>query len=108
VPELIAACGSGETSPSTRLPEALLGRYRAGESIAELSRDYGIPIEQVVWGVELSALREVIFALPPKRRTIALCQAARMLRGLRSYRIVTRRRSWRVLFDSRQAPGVHE
>lgn len=45
-------------TPSTRLPATLLDRYRAGDSVGHLARDYAIPLEQVRWGIGLAELAE--------------------------------------------------
>ena len=47
-------------NPSNRLPDALVSRYIAGDSITQLSVDYHVPEEQIRWGVELGALRLIV------------------------------------------------
>ena len=66
---------SGGTSPSTRLPEALLGRLRAGDHVADIARDFGISDEQVRWGLELAAWREVASSYSRGERMCALMNA---------------------------------
>ncbi|MCE5309667.1 MAG: hypothetical protein LLG20_18690 [Acidobacteriales bacterium] len=108
MPELIVTSGDGATSPATRLPHALIGRWRAGESVAELSADYGLSVDAVELALEVAALREVIAALPAKRRVKALTDAHRRLGGWRMFRLVPSRGPFRVLFDSRVTSGGGE
>lgn len=53
---MTATTSAGHTSPSTRLPDAILERYRAGDSIEHLARDYAIPLEQVEWGLGVGSM----------------------------------------------------
>lgn len=59
---IVAASGT-PTNPSQRLPAAILGRYRAGESISSLAEDYEIPEEQVEWGIRIAFLLETLAAV---------------------------------------------
>ena len=52
-----------------------------------MAEDYRIPEEQVAWGIELAALREVLASLPPFRRDAALRDAENRLNGFRRFEI---------------------
>lgn len=84
---LTPTTASGCTTPSTRLPEALFDRWQAGDSMAALAADHGIPEEQVEWGIELQAFRQAVAAFPPVARGSTLAAIVRLLRGFRHYRI---------------------
>jgi hypothetical protein len=68
---LYVTCG-GHTNPSLRLPNAILQRRRAGETVAALADDYGIPAEQVRWGIELAAWREAVESMTATRQQAKL------------------------------------
>lgn len=83
----------GSTNPSTRLPATLLGRFRAGDTVAQLADDYGIPDEQVDWGLELAAWREVAEKLPTVRQRKAIVAIEGILFRLhRTYAVIFNRR----------------
>jgi hypothetical protein len=81
----------------------LLSRWRGGESVEELAADYGLANEQITWGLELAALREVLAVLPGKTRTRALMAAHERMGGFRVYKLVGCRKPHREIFDSRWA-----
>ena len=54
---IIAAKGTPICS-SQRLPVEILGRYLNGETVEGLAKDYGIPQEQVEWGIRIAYLLE--------------------------------------------------
>ena len=52
---IIAKPGTS-TNASQRLPQAIYGRYMAGETVAELGDDYDLPKEQIEWGIRIGFL----------------------------------------------------
>lgn len=54
----IMATPGTTTYPSQRLPKFILDRYRSGETLAELAEDYGLPQEQIEWGIRIGVLLE--------------------------------------------------
>lgn len=62
----------GNTSPSTRTPPALLGRWLAGELVGELAADYDMSDEQVRWGIEIALWRRAIEGASPRTRRAIL------------------------------------
>jgi len=54
---IVAVPGTISNS-SQRLPAAIFGRYRAGESVSALAKDYGLPWEQIEWGIRIGFLVE--------------------------------------------------
>jgi len=43
-------------NPSARLPEAIYGRYVAGEHVSNMAIDYGTTVVEAYWAIELQAV----------------------------------------------------
>lgn len=63
----IVATPGTSTYASQRLPSVILSRYRNGETVQELADDYGLPTEQIEWGIRIGYLLE----MASERRTSA-------------------------------------
>lgn len=66
----IVATPGTSTYASQRLPRSILARYRNGETVKELADDYGLPTEQIEWGIRIGYLLE---EMASGRRTSANC-----------------------------------
>lgn len=103
VPCLTVLNQHGSTTPSTRLPEALIGRWRGGDSIGTLAVDYGVPAEQIAWGIELAAWRESAVHSPPKKRLDLLRLVSAQLSGFLVFEV--RGASGDLVFTTAQKGG---